>query len=314
MKKKIICLVIICILLSMGLTSVSANNISIQQIHTTDKSLSEIYYSDDRKSFSIEFAGIPTEKTGNGPDLNLTKFWVWYSEENLFIEYEVTNIGDTYYDPNGEPIEYYLELFVDDSTIPFHSKKLPSINIGDPSVLSAGCISGSGVWFFEINDKPNKVRAIVDITNSITESDEDNEYTTIVYQGVIVYGAVNKKSLLGQTPYEGVYVMPRMRQARFTLWNITDENGNYKFSLYPKSEDQEHAYDIGVYRSFEELLIDKSIKLSASDLVKAGESTELNFSIRTKSKSSSLLLNSFIAIVLDQKSNMVPLLRQLLRI
>lgn len=299
MMKRIFAIVVICILLLTGITSTATSITSIQQTRNINNQKFVIRYLDNEEYIFTtvieDSERVEINTTKGRPDLNLTIFRAWYCKEKckMHVEYMITNVGDTYYDPEGDPIKYYLELYVDESATPLCTLAIPGFYIGDPSALNSG-EADDGTRAYAIDEKPEILRAIVDTTNTIPESDEDNEYITNVHPGVFIYGVVNKKELFGQKPYENVYVMQRGKTWQISPFNITDEEGNYKLSLYPKSTDEEDTYDIGVYGNIRDLVLDSPMEVLTSESVKAGESAELNFLVDSKSKSDTSSLNTIL--------------------
>jgi len=191
-----------------------------------------------------DFPKIPS----GGPDLafkTLQACWGYNdycNVDGLYVNWMVINIGDTY--KSDEPICISLAFYINDEEEPFEI--FEDCVVIDPYTWKTGESTGWD-YFFVVKKKLATLTIHADYHNIIPEQNEDNNIKTVeVVRGITISGKVCEKINGQEYPIKDYAVMdgtdalsPRSRYFK------TDENGNYKMTIYPKKPyGQSFVYNI----------------------------------------------------------------------
>lgn len=181
-------------------------------------------------------------------DLNLVSLDVWWadiSNGTLYVRYKVKNIGETYHNPN--------EAILLNITLKNNSNQQPFAYIHQPSFIDpntwyftetlAGCVQ------IPLEQKPDQIIAFANQQLNIPEHNlENNQQSTIVYNGIIIKGMIKKQHEKHETSFPHSTIMrcnETSLQSRLTIRFETNKSGYYKVSLYPKKPITEaHKYHL----------------------------------------------------------------------
>jgi len=178
-----------------------------------------------------------TESINNTlPDLTFLDLRAWWGRTNttgLFVDFDVINMGNTYY--SNEPIISNLTFLINDNNSLFgYINQTPLFY---PSIWYEREILG-GCNFFEMKKKPEKITVKIDFTNLIKESNENNNNKTIsVLNGITISGKIYEnnsgeiqliKNIIEFNGYDN-HSLSTFGYRHF----LSDENGSYNISICP---------------------------------------------------------------------------------
>jgi len=212
----------------------------------------------------------------NLPDLiflSIKSWWGYTNTSGIFVDYDIINRGDNY--SSLLPIESNLTFFSNGNNTPFgYIIQKPLLH---PHSWYRGEILG-GNFFFDMDEKPDNITVIIDYTNLIIESDENNNNITAnVENGIQLSGKIYKKIdeefyLLNDTVEFNQFNETSLNDFGFRhFWS--NEYGEYNMSLCPKDPiDDYHIYGIkACFLSQNIILIKNTLP------VKSGENITLDF-------------------------------------
>ena len=201
---------------------------------------------ESKMSVNLSISKTSTSIDNNLPDLVPIELRAWWGSLNntgVFVEYDVNNIGNSYY--SNESIVSNLSFFADDNTTSFgYALQSPLFY---PTVWYNGEILG-GCCFYELDEKPNTITAKVDFTNLIPELNEgNNDLSVSVLHGVTISGMIYENKNGEIIPFEGKIELNQYDENSLNDFGYrhywSDENGHYNMSLCPKeSLDESHPY------------------------------------------------------------------------
>lgn len=208
---------------------------------------------------------------GTLPDIIPITLYAWWGPLNIsstgvFIYYEIINDGCTIYSDN--PITLNISIYADGINIDYinqHTLFFPNIWYTREKI--------GGSVFFELSNKPDNIRMIVDYNNSIYEENEkNNEITTFVSPGVIIKGYILENGKLCKDRIEVFQVDNRSLSYNGFRRYYSNETGYYIATLPPISNSS-YNYTLIAYNA-----VNKTSNLKTSPPLKPGENVTLNFS------------------------------------
>ncbi|MBS3778153.1 MAG: hypothetical protein KGY50_02530, partial [Candidatus Thermoplasmatota archaeon] len=175
------------------------------------------------------------------PDLAFVELKAWWGPINtsavgLFVRYGVINYGDEINQSN--PIKSNLSFFANQNESSFGyiiQKPLLYPTHWYPGEILGGC------YFFDIDEKPSNITAVIDYDQSFQETNENNNQKRIsVISGIQLNGTVYVTITDGKKPYTGMVELSGCDSDSLSTFSYrtfrTDENGSYALSLYPNIE------------------------------------------------------------------------------
>lgn len=184
-------------------------------------------------SFDVVHAGLP--------DLAFIELKAWWGPINtssvgLFVRYGVINYGGEI--NRSVPIESNLSFFADGNKSSFGyiiQKPLLYPTHWYPGEILGGC------YFFDIDEKPSNITAVIDYNQSIQELNENNNQKSIaVVTGIQLNGSIYESTSNGKKRYKGMIELSGCDRDSLSTFSYrtfrTDENGSYALSLYPSTE------------------------------------------------------------------------------
>ena len=277
--KKILVFIAICIFIILNENTFGFSPNTNKKLNTQNPFY--IYDEDHNVKFEIieNFISDP-QPLGDQPDLIITSLRAcWgihrnYTCEGLYIVISARNIGKSF-DNGGAVIKCYVALFDNEQTTPFGYVVLTPIF--SPTVWEKECLLGLSIFLpeTEIKVHPEIVRAFLDYTNIIPESNEDNNNASCeVPLAITISGYVYEKNVTDELiPIKDCDV----RDGSDFPYNIltrrtfTDTNGYYLGIMFPR-EPTDEAF---IYRIITKNCEKSKLSLPTEPLM-PGDSVEID--------------------------------------